>query len=511
LNESISGSESDSESGSDDDAYRLSTLVRRKAAISSSNLNDTPTSLRKQGAGKAPLIWFTSPQLPKEVSLGVYRALFSNTEQAEGNYLKYIRNKQLTAQPKDPHIFLCMIGGGHFAAMIISLAPKAGKQQGAGDRQAVILEHKTFHRYTTRRKQGGSQSANDNSKGNAHSAGASIRRHNEAMLINEVRELLASWKGLLDTAKLLFIRASGTANRRTLFSYEDAILKANDPRIRGFPFSTRRATQSELMRSFVELTRIKVSRVDETALAALAADTHKAPTPVKPKEPSPAPPKLSKEEEEALLHTSQLNALIRRSKAPAVLSYLTSNKLPANYCFHPPSQYHHSPTPLHLAASLNSPAVVFALLVKAFADPTQLNEDSKTPFELAGDRATRDAFRVARSELGEKKWDWEAARVPPALKKNQAEARERREREEAEKGEKERREKEMARLKEAEKERKQGKAKPGVSLGSGGVQTGLSRIEEETRGLSAEAKMRLERERRARAAEERIKKMQNRS
>lgn len=394
---------------------------------------------------------------------------------------------------------MCMIGGGHFAAMVVSLSPKAGRAR--GEREPVVLEHKTFHRYTTRRKQGGSQSANDNSKGNAHSAGASIRRYNEVALINEVRELLAAWKPLLDSADLLFVRASGTANRRTLFSYEDAVLRNNDPRLRGLPFSTRRATQSELLRSFQELTRIKVSRVDEATLAALAA-ANAPKNPAAPKPLTPEPPKLSKEEEEALMHTTQLNALIRRNKAPAVLSYLTSNTLPASFRFQPPAQFHHSPTPLHLAASLGSSAVVSALLKKAQADPTEHNEDGKTPFDLAGDRNTRDAFRVARAELGESKWDWEAARVPGALGKAEAEERGRREREEADKEEKERREKEVARLKEEDKGRKV-RAKPGFSLGMG-----LGRMEEESRGLSAEAKVKLERERRARAAEERIRKMQ---
>lgn len=35
---------------------------------------------------------------------------------------------------------------------------------------------------TARRKQGGSQAANDNAKGNAKSAGAALRRYNESAL-----------------------------------------------------------------------------------------------------------------------------------------------------------------------------------------------------------------------------------------------------------------------------------------------------------------------------------------
>jgi Bacteroidetes VLRF1 release factor len=44
------------------------------------------------------------------------------------------------------------------------------------------VAHKTFHSYTVRARQGGSQSARDGKSGTNHpkSAGASLRRYNEA-------------------------------------------------------------------------------------------------------------------------------------------------------------------------------------------------------------------------------------------------------------------------------------------------------------------------------------------
>ncbi|RPB05254.1 hypothetical protein L873DRAFT_1825403 [Choiromyces venosus 120613-1] len=505
LNESISGSENDSESSGDDNDP-LSTLLRRKARIANENA-ESPNQVFRMGPGKAPIIWYSSPLLPPTISLGVYRALFSHTEREEADYISGLQSSQLKAKPeeKPPHIFMCMIGGGHFAAMVVSHAPKNVKKQGAMEREVTVLAHKTFHRYTTRRKQGGAQSSNDSAKGNAQSAGAQIRRYNEAMLTTEVRDLLASWKELIDTAKLIFVRATGSANRRTLFGYEDALLRNNDPRIRGFPFTTRRATQSELLRCFIELTRMKISRIDEAALAALAEGSKKAAEAPTVKPSKPEVPKLTKEEEAQILHSTQLTALIRRSKAAALLSYLATNKLSPDFQFSPPN--HHSPTLLHFAASSNSPAVVSALLTKAGSDPTSTSpQQPKTPFELAGDRATRDAFRVARAELGESKWGWTKARVPTALTKKQAEERERREKADNEKEEKARRQKELEKLKQQEAKNPT-KAGGGRSLASS-IVMGLSRREEEEKGLTPEAKARLERERRARAAEERIRKMQ---
>ncbi|KAJ0426969.1 hypothetical protein BJY00DRAFT_271300 [Aspergillus carlsbadensis] len=524
LDESISGSESSNTEEDEDAGDQLTALLKRQARISQV-AGEAGDSMPKS-AGKLPLLWFSNPGLPENVSLGVYRALFTNPEQEEARYLAdSLRKKQLAPvnpQKKEegkplsasPHIFMCMIGGGHFAAMLVSLAPEIHRRQGGiEERQARVIAHKTFHRYTTRRKQGGSQSANDASKGAAHSAGSSLRRYNEAALEKEIRELLQDWRHMIDDAQLLFVRAAGTTNRRILFGQHDGqMLKQNDPRLRGFPFSTRRATQSELMRCFKELTRVKVSQIDEAALA--AAETKQREEPSKPSTPKPQQkPKLSKEEEAVIMHTTQIQALIRRSKVPALISYLTKNSIPSSFTFQPSSQQNfRCPTPLHLAANLNSPAVVTALLTKANADPTSTNSEGRMPFELAGDRATRDAFRVARHDLGETKWDWEAAKVPSAISKSEVDSRSQRERQTAEEEESTRRKTELERLRKEEAEQAvlQASRRGGRVLGgvAGVEKTAQEKREEEMRGMTPEMRMRLERERRARAAEERIRRAQ---
>ena len=541
LDESLSGSDTTEDDDEDDDVSRkettLTALLRKQATLADQNNDTDPnhgdgfSKRKRRGAGTPPLLWFSSPLLPTNHYFGVYRAILTPDETKDGtDVVNMIRKKQLApiTLPKPnsdgkppltyngPHIFLCMIGGGHFAAMVVSLAPRQTKHGNTKptNREATVLAHKTFHRYTTRRKQGGSQSANDNAKGNAHSAGSSIRRYNEQALTDEVRALLRDWKALLDTSELLFIRATGATNRRTLFGpYEDQVLRANDPRIRGFPFSTRRATQNELMRSFIELTRLKAQEINPVAAEKSQQETSAKPTPSKPAKPTP--PKLSEEEETALLHTSQLQAFIRRSKLPALLSYLKNNELPADFRFQPADAQanHHAPTPLHLAASQNSPALVSGLLLKAGADPGLQNAEGKTAFELAGDRATRDAFRVARHELGEARCDWDnAARVPPALSRAEAERRDEREKAEAQSKEAARRRAEEDRLRTEGPRVPDAAAKGGAgarSILDAGVQkSAQDRREEEARGLTPEQRMKLDRERRARAAEERLRRMQ---
>ncbi|KAG6031192.1 hypothetical protein E4U41_007653, partial [Claviceps citrina] len=413
LDESLSGS--DSEDSEDDDeeggkpGSTLTALLKKQARLADrkggattddadDRSDDTGrSSTGGRSRGKPPLIWFRSSILPENHYFGLYRAVLTAEEQSRADVVDVLRKKQVepvslprpakdgTLAPaayKGPHIFLCMIGGGHFAAMVVFLAPRASKTSTTMNREATVLAHKTFHRYTTRRKQGGSQSANDNAKGAAHSAGAALRRYNEQALVEDVRALLRDWKMLLDTSELLFVRATGKTNRRTLFGpYDDQVLRQDDARLRGFPFSTRRATQNELMRSFIELTRLKVREmmpVEETRQP--QPPRQAVPDAASGGGPKPAAkPKLSEEEETALLHTSQLQAFIRRSKLPSLLSYLSKNDLSAEFVFHPLEQNHHAPRPLHLAASQNSAPLVLGLLTRAGADPCVENGEGKTP------------------------------------------------------------------------------------------------------------------------------------
>ncbi|KAF7959679.1 hypothetical protein EAE96_001293 [Botrytis aclada] len=554
LDESLSGSDSSDTEEDEEDGGRkettLSSLLKKQAVIAStSNEFDDNPGLRKRtrGSGKAPMIWFRTPTMPKNTYLGIYRAIFTNEEiEKETPMHEVVQRKQLSPKPqikvpvnsegvplpesyKGPHIFMCMIGGGHFAAMVVSLAPKQVKNPqattGPLTKEAVVLAHKTFHRYTTRRKQGGAQSANDSANGAAHSAGSSLRRYNEQALQDEVRQLLTSWKGMIDTSELLFIRATGTTNRRTLFGpYDDQVLKQNDPRIRGFPFSTKRATQNELMRSFVELTRVKILEVDEEALAAKRAAILSAQQSLAAKKEAaaaakPQPKKLTEEEETALLHTSQLQSLIRRSKLPALLSYFQTNSVSPNFHFQPEEQNYHAPTPLHLAASLNSKLLVEGLLLKGNVDPTIKNGDEKTAFELCGERSTRDAFRVCRYELPSPKgYTWENANVPSGLSREEAGKRDAREKEEENKKKMEEKRIDDERLAKEEEERERernlkgggkfsSRGGKGKIVGAGVQATGQEKRDQEMRDMTPEMKMRVERERRARAAEERMKRL----
>lgn len=90
-----------------------------------------------------------------------------------------------------------------------------------------------------RKKQGGSQALNDNAKSKAVSAGAMLRRYGEQALQEEIRALMKEWAEDLDASERIFLRAS-THGKRSFWGYEGAVLEKTDPRIRVFPFPTRR-------------------------------------------------------------------------------------------------------------------------------------------------------------------------------------------------------------------------------------------------------------------------------
>ncbi|XP_069717381.1 tRNA endonuclease ANKZF1 [Phaenicophaeus curvirostris] len=138
-----------------------------------------------------------------------------------------------------------MMGGGHFAGAVFQ-----GPQ---------IQVHKTFHRYTVRARRGTAQGLRDaQTPGSApRSAGASLRRYNEAALLKDIQDLLAAWAQHLNEAQRIFIRAP-RHNRALLFGGRNPPLTRGDPRVYHIPLSTRRATLREVLRVHATLASLQV-------------------------------------------------------------------------------------------------------------------------------------------------------------------------------------------------------------------------------------------------------------
>jgi Bacteroidetes VLRF1 release factor len=121
-------------------------------------------------------LWFSADAAFPDTQIGLYRAIFSSSgtkrrlERPADEWRVELNELQVTPEvPKskkfaatatgpveDPTDFearnwtMLMVGGGHFAAMVVSLVPKiVNKGGGRMEREEVVLEKKTFHRYTS--------------------------------------------------------------------------------------------------------------------------------------------------------------------------------------------------------------------------------------------------------------------------------------------------------------------------------------------------------------------------
>lgn len=436
---SISGSETEDEL----DAIK----EERNENQNKETINETNNSIDESSISymftKSPFVLFHSDLLPPGKCYGAYKTTLDAEDGRKDPMEKLLELNSGTFQKnlRDSVSALFMIGGGHFAGAIINHEPIVTKgNKGSPEElqlQSVnITEHKTFHRYTTRRKQGGSQSTSDNARGKANSAGSTLRRYNEQALREEVQKLLKSWKPLLDRCDRIFIKANGVYARQSLLGKgPDASIDAEDPRVRIFPFTTKRPTTKELRRAWVELSYLKVMDVPKSDKKAFEMKRKQQEHLARSKEQKQKKTKTSDSGSEEDKITKQLISLLKKSKAPSLIAYIRKNGISVNFRLSPESEYNRTtPTMLHYAAHSGLNRMCQVLLVNLKADPTIESERGRTAFEISADEKTKYTFEVARNALGEDYCDWEkSARVPEAksqeeveevLKKKEEESRE---------------------------------------------------------------------------------------
>ncbi|XP_049985510.1 tRNA endonuclease ANKZF1 isoform X2 [Alexandromys fortis] len=198
---------------------------------------------------------FEKPNRPR----GFYphRVLFRN---AQGQFFYAYRcvlgPHQVPPEKADLLIQNLQSGGPRYYVVLMAAA---GHFAGAVFQGREVVTHKTFHRYTVRAKRGTAQGLQDAQGRASRSAGASLRRYNEAMLYKDVRDLLAgpTWANALREAEAILIRAP-RSGRSLFFGGQGAPLQRNDSRLWAIPLTTRRPTFGELQRVLHKLTTLQV-------------------------------------------------------------------------------------------------------------------------------------------------------------------------------------------------------------------------------------------------------------
>ncbi|KZT51933.1 hypothetical protein CALCODRAFT_521041 [Calocera cornea HHB12733] len=557
LNDSLSGSASEDESDASSSASISQLMKKQSLSRPASDTDDY------RPVAKTPLIWFQSSAVPI-TQFGIYTAVFQPSL-TPPEYVEAVKEMQ-DAGEEGRLWTLFATAGGHFAGMVVRVKrPQAVEEEDTGkgkkkkqkpkQEEMEVIYHKTFHRYTTRRKQGGSQSLNDEAKGKAKSAGAQLRRYGEQALRDDIRALMAEWAEEIDASERIFIRAS-TSNKRIFWGYDGNVIEKGDPRIRTFPFPTRRPTLSELQRCLQELTRVKISHLTDEALKAMddayLASLPKpkvAPVQAPPPPPKPVVPKLTKEEEAERDRWRRLIDMVRKGRLEPLKAFWEREASTMGGVDAPIPEWAEDSrglkTLLQVSCAAGQEEVTLWLLEDQHADPTvpvptgvgetngkeDESDDESRPTALAGNRRTaydlapsrgvRNIFRrLAYSQPDA--WDWlGAARVPSALSpemeaakegkkavrrkalKDRLQARDK-EREEVRKRQEEEDRVRLAR--ENEEEARRRATEPALArtgpqkLGGGNVPKG-----DGLAGLTPEMRARIERERRARAAEARLR------
>eukprot|EP00897_Mesotaenium_endlicherianum_P009008 jgi/Mesen1/8135/ME000437S07227 len=319
---------------------------------------------------------------------------------------------------------IILSAGGHFAAAVVDSAGGA------------VIAHQTFHRYVVRAKAGGRQSSKDATGRAPKSAGSSLRRHNEAALEKEVRELLASWRGHLAAASRLFVYAP-SSNSRALFADgaggAPSLLRRDDPRLQSIPFTVRRPTFKEVRRVAAALAAIDY-KVD-ALLAPLPLPLAAAPATLTQPQVGAATGGARAEaygtghndrrESEGAHAQGHGHRNVRRDAQANASSSALGRSQPSGYLFEPAGSVGEAEearpearessgtTPLHEASAAGEPARVLVLL-EGGEDPGVADARGRTPYAVAADKETRNVFRRYMATAGEQ-WDWHAAGVPSAL------------------------------------------------------------------------------------------------
>ncbi|KAJ3118150.1 hypothetical protein HK100_000665 [Physocladia obscura] len=443
----------------------------------------------------------------QQQALYVYKQLLYNKSRTEypDSDSAILLLKKLQTQPQQNWI-LIMFSSGHFAGAVFEA--KAGNP--------VLKEHKAFHRYTTRRKQGGAQNASDNANGKAKSAGSNLRRHNEMMLEQEIQSLLQQWAPFIHASSRIFIRCPPRNARKIVF-FDEKLLTSNDSRIRGFPFITHRPTIPELTRAFIELTTVTVRDFTPPIEKKLSQTP---PPPISSPEIKSLNISTSEPEQLYAIQTlpepfAKLIDLCKRGKTDLLRAEITNlvdinTILPAD-----------TATLLH-AAAFAGHAETVAYLLKAGADPTIRDIRQRPAYLVADSKDVRDAFRRAYAEdiVSEKwKWDWTGGAAVPSPLNAETENRQREKDREKRKKQKARakenadaRKEELAAARAARevedaREKKEAKEKAERDKNAS-VFAKLAKNEREAIGMTLEKRMQLDREKRALAAEARFRAQQ---
>eukprot|EP00554_Chaetoceros_debilis_P011454 CAMPEP_0194106132 /NCGR_PEP_ID=MMETSP0150-20130528/6217_1 /TAXON_ID=122233 /ORGANISM="Chaetoceros debilis, Strain MM31A-1" /LENGTH=630 /DNA_ID=CAMNT_0038794203 /DNA_START=127 /DNA_END=2016 /DNA_ORIENTATION=- len=334
----------------------------------------------------------------------------------------YTLSKQLSSSSSDNNLILVLtLQSGRFAAAIFD--------------KSKCKIHTTSTRYTTRKGQGGAQSSNDNAKGKANSIGSQLRRAGENQLRQDVADALLNWKDKIGRCAIYFLKISNQLLKgfwddvallnKKCTSGEFKLLYKKSEAVRSIPLDVGKPSYEGCCAIHESLLTCTLQKIhlqsvkepenyeegeEKTMLDSIREKGDRGDA----QEQDCKPDKAQFSEPLTPLHLASRDGHIEE------LTYLlSSNNLDATIDDIDARAGVDNMTSLHYAASARDSALgskcVFYLLVHGHANPCMLDSRNRLPYFLSSHEQIRNAFRKARSELGEESWDWERAKVGPPL------------------------------------------------------------------------------------------------
>ncbi|KAK6101044.1 hypothetical protein QQG55_3075 [Brugia pahangi] len=363
-----------------------------------------------------------------EMVYSIYRCILLKNE---------VISRNLFNRPLDCVILL--LSAGHFCGGIFE--------------NNKLLVNKSFHRYVIRAKQGTSQSVSDARGSAAKSAGASVRRYNEKALKEEIQCLLANWSKLLEQSPLIFVRCPMSLRHVFFEETKNFKLQKDDERLRTIPFETRRPTVDELQRTWSRLKiirshgpvvnfneeqerlkklrkkqkrlfRRKVSGVNYPSSESLESDSDNATVEMNQQQPEIVvnisnQGKQNSEQCEAVVNVlsdvnvQALYASIRLNSVSKLHQLLESNEERKEEFLKYIREVRFPPTSstfLHVVARRGAVEIMEELLLLG-CDPAVKDSDGKVPYQVAQNRAVRQAFSKFRSRHPDA-FNWNVSQIP---------------------------------------------------------------------------------------------------
>jgi hypothetical protein len=296
-------------------------------------------------------------------------------------------------------VFTLLLQSGRFAAAVF-----LGSQ---------CLHHTTSTRYTIRKGQGRAQSAQDG-KRKPKSVGSQLRRAGEEALRIDVLNFLLHNKSHLENACLILISIPKVM-MKNFFDDCSHLISREDTRIRKIPLDLGRPTFETVVAAYEIMMKVNIVRKNEDrSILETDNDIQQSHQLQQVKEES----KESNSVNQISIPLSPMHIFAAEGNLVGLMQIMTDESiydinLRAGEDFM---------TPLHMASAasqnndpLISAACVSALLIQGRANPCIVDSRFRVPYYLASHEKVREAFRLARGELGEQYCNWDEAKVGPAL------------------------------------------------------------------------------------------------